>query len=448
MRCLTRVGVEGPIERIPREGPLIIASNHLSNADGVIVGGWLTPALGRRIHWLGKREMLEWPILGTMARHGSVHPIDRGGADVEAFRLAQRILDEGHVLVVFPEGTRSTTGGLQEAKDGLALLALRSGAPILPVGVYGTDRFWPRGRICRARRPCRDAGRRGVQAVRRRPRGRGPRDGEAARHDRDHDPHRGPPAGAPPGCLCRCRGGRRGRRPGARDARTARPPDRLRGHPVRYLQRRWAPSRDPHRTPNRLLLWRPRGDRQGQGGVRGRQDDPYPRPGRPQRGRHRRARGAGHPHGRDARRRRPRRGRRHPRPRRPARGHGARRRARPRGHRRHLHLGHPGAARARPARRGGLHDRPARHAPPSGGRRAARASRPTRSSSTRRRTGTASRGASGWRSSARAPSRPGSSRSSPRSWSGAATSSRSSTRSARSRSAARRTPWTPPGAST
>jgi 1-acyl-sn-glycerol-3-phosphate acyltransferase len=148
-RCLTRVGIDGPIERIPREGPLIIASNHLSNADGVILGGWLTPKLGRRIHWLGKREMVEWPILGPMARHGSVHPIDRGGADVEAFRLAQRILDEGHVLVVFPEGTRSTTGGLQEAKDGLALLALRSGAPILPVGIHGTDRFWPRGHFIR-----------------------------------------------------------------------------------------------------------------------------------------------------------------------------------------------------------------------------------------------------------------------------------------------------------
>ena len=145
MRCLTRVSVDGPIDRIPREGPLIIASNHLSNADGVVLGGWLTPKLGRRIHWLGKREMTEWPVLGAMARHGSVHPIDRGGADVEAFRLAQRILDEGHVLVVFPEGTRSTTGGLQEAKDGLALLALRSGAPILPVGIFGTDRFWPRG---------------------------------------------------------------------------------------------------------------------------------------------------------------------------------------------------------------------------------------------------------------------------------------------------------------
>jgi 1-acyl-sn-glycerol-3-phosphate acyltransferase len=145
MRCLTRVNVEGPFDRIPREGPLIIASNHLSNADGVVIGGWLTPKLGRRIHWLGKREMVEWPILGRLARSGSVHPVDRGAADVDAFRLAQRILDEGHVLVVFPEGTRSTTGGLQEAKDGLALLALRSGAPILPVGVSGTDRFWPRG---------------------------------------------------------------------------------------------------------------------------------------------------------------------------------------------------------------------------------------------------------------------------------------------------------------
>jgi 1-acyl-sn-glycerol-3-phosphate acyltransferase len=144
MRGLTRVRVEGPIDRIPRDGPLIIASNHLSNADGVVIGGWLTPRLGRRIHWLGKREMVEWPVLGRIARAGSVHPVDRGAADVDAFRLAQRILDEGHVLVVFPEGTRSTTGGLQEAKDGLALLALRSGAPILPVGVSGTDRFWPR----------------------------------------------------------------------------------------------------------------------------------------------------------------------------------------------------------------------------------------------------------------------------------------------------------------
>jgi len=149
LRGLSRIRVEGNLDRIPRQGPLIIAANHLSNADGVLVGGWLTPALGRRIHWLGKREMVDWPILGRLARAGSVHPIDRGTADIEAFRLAQRILDEGHVLVIFPEGTRSPTGALQEAKDGLAMLALRTGATILPVGVAGTDRFWPRGRFPR-----------------------------------------------------------------------------------------------------------------------------------------------------------------------------------------------------------------------------------------------------------------------------------------------------------
>jgi 1-acyl-sn-glycerol-3-phosphate acyltransferase len=149
LRCLTRVRIDGAIDRIPRTGALIIAANHISNADGVLIGGWLTPTLGRRIHWLGKREMVDFPLLGRLAKAGSIHPVDRAGADIEAFRLAERILDEGHVLVVFPEGTRSPTGALQEAKDGLALLALRTGAPILPVGVAGTDRFWPKGRFLR-----------------------------------------------------------------------------------------------------------------------------------------------------------------------------------------------------------------------------------------------------------------------------------------------------------
>jgi 1-acyl-sn-glycerol-3-phosphate acyltransferase len=152
LRVTTRVRIDGDVSAIPRSGPLIIAANHLSNADGIFVGGWLTPALGRRIHWLGKREFTEWPIVGPMTRAGSVHPVDRGTADIEAFRLAQRILDEGHVLVVFPEGTRSPTGALQEAKDGLAMLALRSDAPILPVGITGTDSFWPRGKLPRVGR--------------------------------------------------------------------------------------------------------------------------------------------------------------------------------------------------------------------------------------------------------------------------------------------------------
>ena len=115
-RCFTRVRVEGAIDAIPREGPVILASNHISNADAVIIGAWLTPRLGRRIHWLGKREMFDWPVVGWMARNGGVVPVDRATADVEAFRVAQRVLAAGHVLMVFPEGTRSPTGELQRAE--------------------------------------------------------------------------------------------------------------------------------------------------------------------------------------------------------------------------------------------------------------------------------------------------------------------------------------------
>jgi 1-acyl-sn-glycerol-3-phosphate acyltransferase len=145
-RCITRVHVEGDASAIPRSGPVILAANHISNADPVIVGSWLTPRLGRRIHWLGKKEMFDWPIVGWVARNGGVVPVDRGGADVEAFRIAQRVLDAGQVLMVFPEGTRSPTAELQTPKDGLAMLALRTNATIVPIGVSNTDKVWPKGR--------------------------------------------------------------------------------------------------------------------------------------------------------------------------------------------------------------------------------------------------------------------------------------------------------------
>jgi 1-acyl-sn-glycerol-3-phosphate acyltransferase len=145
MRLFANVRVEG-LDRIPKTGAVIIAANHQSNLDGVVTGGWITEALWRRrIHWLGKREMFDWPVVGWMARNGGVVPVDRGAADVEAFRLAQRVLAAGHVLMVFPEGTRSPTGELQVPKDGLAMLALRTNATIVPIGVSNTDRVWKKG---------------------------------------------------------------------------------------------------------------------------------------------------------------------------------------------------------------------------------------------------------------------------------------------------------------
>lgn len=145
IRCCTRVSVEG-LENVPRSGALILAGNHLSNGDPPLVAGWLTPALGRPVHWMAKAEALEWPLVGWFLRHNGAFGIRRGVADTNAFRLAHAVLAEGRVLGTFPEGTRSPTGALQRAMDGVTLLALRSGAPVLPVGVIDTDLFWPRGR--------------------------------------------------------------------------------------------------------------------------------------------------------------------------------------------------------------------------------------------------------------------------------------------------------------
>lgn len=143
-RAIAPVRVEG-LDRLPATGPVIIAPNHASNADPVVVGAWLTPALRRRIHWFAKREVLRWPVLGWVGRLGGIHGIERGAADVEGFRTAMKVLEAGGVLLVFPEGTRSPTGDLQEAKDGLATLAIRSGATIVPIGISGSHHVWPKG---------------------------------------------------------------------------------------------------------------------------------------------------------------------------------------------------------------------------------------------------------------------------------------------------------------
>ena len=143
---MTRVRIEGAVDEIPREGPVIIAANHASNLDAVVLGSWLIPKIGRRFQWLGKKELFDWPVVGWAGRAtaGCIRSTV-AAADVEAYRLAKRILDEGHVLFVFPEGTRSPDGALQEARDGVALLALRTGAPIVPVGIGGSHRVLAAG---------------------------------------------------------------------------------------------------------------------------------------------------------------------------------------------------------------------------------------------------------------------------------------------------------------
>jgi cytidylate kinase len=146
-RSIVRLRIEGDLAALPRSGPLIVAGNHASSADPVLIGAFLNGILGRPLNWLGKRELVEYPLTGWAFRSAGIHPVDRDAADLEAFRTAIRILEAGQVLAVFPEGTRSRDGALQPVREGVGLLALRSGAPVLPVAVIDSDLMWPRGRL-------------------------------------------------------------------------------------------------------------------------------------------------------------------------------------------------------------------------------------------------------------------------------------------------------------
>ncbi|HTK45712.1 MAG TPA: (d)CMP kinase [Patescibacteria group bacterium] len=145
-RAILRLRFEGDKD-LPRSGPLIVAANHASSADPVLIGAFLNAKLGRPVNWLGKRELLEFPLTGWAFRIAGIHPVDREAADLDAFRTAMRILEAGQVLAVFPEGTRSRDGALQQVREGVGMLALRSGAPVLPVAVVDSDLAWPRGRL-------------------------------------------------------------------------------------------------------------------------------------------------------------------------------------------------------------------------------------------------------------------------------------------------------------
>lgn len=137
--AIARVSVEG-VEDLPQSGPLIIAANHMSNADPPFIGGWLAPALQRRPTFLAKDSLFKGP-LGLLIRSLGAEPVKAGGSDIGAYRVAKGILDDGGVVAILPEGTRSFDGVMTQPRPGVSLLATRTGAPVLPVGISGTAKL-------------------------------------------------------------------------------------------------------------------------------------------------------------------------------------------------------------------------------------------------------------------------------------------------------------------
>ena len=140
-RLLFRLEVRGA-EHVPATGPAMIVANHSSVLDPPIVGG----AVRRHLHFLAKAELFGIPLFGRLLRAVNARPVRRDGSDARALREALRILEAGHALLVFPEGTRGHEGVLREGKAGAGMLALLSGARVVPAYVEGTGRALPRGR--------------------------------------------------------------------------------------------------------------------------------------------------------------------------------------------------------------------------------------------------------------------------------------------------------------
>jgi 1-acyl-sn-glycerol-3-phosphate acyltransferase len=151
-RGLVRLAVEHP-ENLPTDGPAIVVANHLSFFDSVL----LMFALPRPVSVLGKAEYTDRRITNWLFCGAGMIPIrrDNPGDLVHAFAQVYDVLDRGEVVGLFPEGTRSRDGLLHRGHSGAAHLALTTGAPIVPVGIIGTDRILPTG--ARLVRPFRRA---------------------------------------------------------------------------------------------------------------------------------------------------------------------------------------------------------------------------------------------------------------------------------------------------
>lgn len=134
-RLLLDLSIEG-LERTPKQGPLIIAINHTNFLDPILGIVYLRPDTLP----MGKVELFQSPY-GILFTNYGAFPIRRGEGDLSAMRRALQILRQGHAMLISPEGTRTRSGVLEAGHAGTALIAVKSGAPILPVAMWGGKKF-------------------------------------------------------------------------------------------------------------------------------------------------------------------------------------------------------------------------------------------------------------------------------------------------------------------
>ena len=126
------------LDRIPMEGPILVAANHINFLDAPVIISHLHP---RQTTGLAKKETWENPILGFLFDTWGGIPIYRSIADFSAFKQAKQALKEGKILAFSPEGTRTEDGKMIRAKAGIGILATQSDCPIVPLAYYGHEKF-------------------------------------------------------------------------------------------------------------------------------------------------------------------------------------------------------------------------------------------------------------------------------------------------------------------
>jgi len=140
MRAGFRLEVQGR-EHVPTTGPVLIVSNHVSVLDPPLVGG----ASPRMLYFLAKEELFAVPLLGRFLHALNARPVKRDGSDGRALKMALKLLSENRAILLFPEGTRGVEGRLGEGRPGAGMLAIMSGAAVVPVHISGSGRALPPG---------------------------------------------------------------------------------------------------------------------------------------------------------------------------------------------------------------------------------------------------------------------------------------------------------------
>lgn len=128
-------------ERIIEEGGVILAMNHQSYLDPPLAG----IACRREIHYLARKTLMKWPVIGPIFPHLNVIPVDQERADMSAIKTVIKLIRAGECTVVFPEGARTPDGQLQPAQPGLGLIIAKTLAPVVPMRIFGAFEAFPRG---------------------------------------------------------------------------------------------------------------------------------------------------------------------------------------------------------------------------------------------------------------------------------------------------------------